>query len=117
MPFYPPIAEVTHTTGWLIVRITVDGGNVTKADVLSTEAQSRGMSHPSKSGSAFLTAPTLEYLKSWRFNSDVKDSFVVKFTYNISGPEIDEVATPNIEISPSLDVNITARPVKPVVMY
>jgi len=117
MPFSPPIAEATHTTGWLIIRITADGGIVTKAEVLRTETQSRGMSHPSKSGSQLLTAPTLEYLKSWRFSSDVNGSFVVKFTYSFAGTETEQPTNPTVEVLPPLDVNVIARPVKLVVEY
>jgi len=35
----------------------------------------------------------------------------------MSGDETDSPMNPTVEMLPSLDVNITARPVKPAVMY
>jgi hypothetical protein len=117
LPRYPPIAEAAHITGWLKVRITIQNGGVVNEEVLSTETTARGISGVSKDGSPYLTTPTLTNLKSWRFDSDINDSIIVKFTYDIAGTETDRPTNPKVEILPSLDVNITARPVKPTVMY
>jgi hypothetical protein len=116
MPYYPPIAEAVHIAGWVKVRVTVEQGKVVQAEVMQAEARDNH-SHLWKGGVDFLNTPTLTYVKTWRFSTDVNTSFFVKFTYNIAGPETDEPATPMIEVLPSLDVNITTRPFKPVVEY
>ena len=116
MPFYPPIAAAAHITGWLRIRIKVENGKVARTEVLTTEAKD-DRSHVWEKGSQLLIAPTLNYLESWRFDSDVKTSFVVTFTYKIAGTETDKPTTPKIEVSPSLNVIITARPVRPTVNY
>ena len=116
MPCYPPVAEAARVSGWLEARVTVDRGKVLQAEVVRAEARDNH-SHVWKDGSQWLNAPTLTYLKTWRFDSDVDTSFVVRFTYSIAGSETHEPTTPTIEILPSLDVNVTARPVKPVVEY
>jgi hypothetical protein len=116
MPYYPPVAEAAHVTGWLEARVTVERGKVVQTEVVRAEARDN-RSHVWKDGSQWLNAPTLTYLKTWRFDSDVNTSFVVKFTYNIVGPETDQPTTPTIEVLPSLDVSLTVRPVKPTVNY
>ena len=70
-----------------------------------------------KAASRWLTTPTLKSLNTWRFDPSVDDVFVVTFIYEIAGTETDNPTNPRIEILPSLDVKITARPVKPTMMY
>jgi hypothetical protein len=115
MPYYPPIAMAAHITGWLRIKVDVEGGKVVRTELIDTETRSRLTI--SKTGTQFLTTPTVNYIKSWHFDSNVNDSFVVKFTYQIAGTATDRLTTPKIEILPTLDVNITARPVKPTVNY
>jgi len=104
-------------TGRVTVRVTKENGKVIKAEVVN--AQVRNGSHIllPKTGSQWLTAPTEENLKSWRFDPSLTDTFVVNYIYDISGTETDNPTNPKIEILPSLDVTITARPVKPTVNY
>lgn len=108
LPMYPPIAKAAHVTGKVIVRVTVRDGLVVKTDVLSKL-------NPSEH--RFLETPTVENLKTWHFAADVNSEFTVTYSYTIAGEETEGPTNPTVEISPSLDVNITARPVKPVVMY
>jgi outer membrane biosynthesis protein TonB len=105
---YPPIAKAAHVTGKVIVRMTVKDGAVVKTDVLSKL---------DPSGQRFLETPTIENLRTWRFAADVNGVFTVTYTYDISGTEADEPTNNKIAMLPSLDVEITARPVKPTVNY
>lgn len=107
-PRYPPIAKAAHVTGKVSVRVTVKDGQVVKTDVVSklNPAEQR-----------FLETPTVENLKTWRFADDVTTEFTVTYTYAISGDETDAPTNPIVEMLPSLDVNITARPVKPAIMH
>jgi hypothetical protein len=103
LPVYPPIGRAAHVTGKVIVEVTVSGGKVTSTDV--------------KSGARLLAGGTVANLQTWRFASDVNGRFTVTYTYVMSGDETDSPMNPTVEMLPSLDVNITARPVKPAVMY
>ena len=117
LPRYPPIAEAAHITGWLKIQVTVEKGRVIGTKVLGAETKARGQDSVSTIGAPWLVSPTLENLKSWRFSSDVNGAFVVKFTYSFAGTETDQPTNPTVEVLPSLDVNVIARPVKPVVEY
>jgi hypothetical protein len=109
LPVYPPIAKAAHITGKVTVRVTIKDGLVAQTDVLP---QPDGTS-----GKRFLETPTVENLKTWRFAADVTGTFTVTFTYEISGKESEDLTNPRVEMLPSLDLRITARPVKPTVMY
>ena len=108
LPMYPPIAKAARVTGKVIVRVSVKDGLVATTDVLSKL---------DPSGQRFLETPTVENLKTWRFASDVNGVFTVTYTYTISGTETEEPTNAKVAILPSLDVEITARPVKPTVNY
>ena len=103
IPGYPPIARAAHITGKVVVNITVNAGKVTNTKV--------------KSGNHFLALGTVANLNTWRFQNDVYGTFTITYTYSISGGESLSPTNPHVEILPSLDVNITVRPVKPTVNY
>jgi hypothetical protein len=108
LPMYPPIAKAAHVTGKVIVRVTVKKGLVVKTDVLS---------ELDPSGQRFLKIPTVENLKTWHFDAEVTSEFTVTYSYAFAGDETEGPTNPAVEMLPSLDVNITARPVKPAVMH
>lgn len=99
LPMYPPIWQTAHLSGRVVVRVTIKAGRVVGTDV--------------KSGEPHLQVPTVSNLRTWRFASDVSGTFTVTYTYVISGVESVGPTNPTVEMLPSLDVNITARPVKP----
>jgi outer membrane biosynthesis protein TonB len=105
---YPPIAKAAHVTGKVVLRAIVKDGLVVKTDVLSKL---------DPSGQRFLETSTVENIKTWRFAADVNGVFTVTYTYAISGTETDEPTNAKVTTLPSLDVEITARPVKPTVNY
>lgn len=108
LPMYPPIAEAAQVTGKVTVRVTVKNGGVVKTEVLS---------RLNPAGRRFLEAPTIANIKTWRFDSDVNAEFTVTFSYAFAGEATATLTNPRVEMLPSLDVNITARPVKPAVMH
>ena len=116
LPSYPAIAKAAHITGWLRMRIVVAKGKIEKVDVLATEARD-DRSHVFSNGSRLLTEPTLEKLKSWRFQQSADKTLVVTYTYNISGTETDETTNPKVETLPSLNVTVNARPVSQTIKY
>jgi hypothetical protein len=103
LPMYPPIWRAAHLSGKVIVFVTVKRGRVVGTDV--------------KSGEQHLQEPTVQNLKTWRFGDKVDGAFTVSYTYQISGEPTDNPTNPKVEILPSLDVKVTARPVKPTVNY
>ncbi len=109
MPRYPPIAQAAHITGKVVVRVAVKDGLVVETDIVSV--------NDGRAGQRFLETPTVENLKTWRFAADVTGSFTVTYTYEISGTETEEPTNAKVAMLSSLDVEITARPVKPTVNY
>ncbi|MGO4880301.1 MAG: energy transducer TonB [Bryobacteraceae bacterium] len=103
LPVYPPIWRAAHLSGKVIVRVTVKNGRVTETAI--------------QSGEPHLQVPTTSNLKTWRFDDQVFGAFTVTYTYEISGKPTDNPTNPRVEMLPSLDVKITARPVKPTVNY
>jgi hypothetical protein len=99
LPTYPPVWRVAHLTGKVVVLVTIKDGRVVETTV--------------KSGETHLQLPTVANLKTWRFAKTVNKQFVVTYTYQISGAPTDDPTNPKVEILPSLNVNITASPVKP----
>jgi len=96
---YPPIWRAAHLTGKVTVRVAVKSGRVVETAV--------------ESGEPHLQVPTISNLKTWRFDAQVSGAFTVTYSYEISGEPTDDPTNPKVEILPSLDVKITARPVKP----
>jgi hypothetical protein len=115
MPRYTPIARASSTTGWVEVRVGIVDGNVVNEKVVRSLVRD-GQGHICADCSLLLITPTLENLRTWRFDSKVSQSLDVTFTYEMKGSETEQPENPDVEILPSLDVHIIARPVKPVVM-
>lgn len=99
LPIYPPVWRTAHLTGQVVVLVTVKEGRVIETEV--------------KSGEPHLQVPTVSNLRTWRFDNTVNGQFTVTYTYQISGEPVDGPSNPKVEVLPSLDVNITARPIKP----
>ena len=102
LPIYPPVWRTAHLTGQVVVLVTVKEGRVVETEV--------------KSGESHLQVPTVSNLKTWRFDDTVNGQFSVTYTYQISGEPVDGPSNPKVEVLPSLDVKITARPIKPTCM-
>jgi hypothetical protein len=115
LPHYPIIAKVAGVTGRLWLRITVKEGHVVGAEVIKSEV--RNKQHLLLSVPDLLAIPTIENLKTWRFADYVTGELVVTYTYRLAGTATTGQMNPEVVVSPSLDVMITARPVKPLVTY
>lgn len=102
LPIYPPVWRTAHLTGKVVVLVRIKNGRVVETDV--------------KSGEPELQQPTVANLKTWRFADTVTEQFTVTYNYQISGKPTDAPTNPKVEMLPSLNVNITARPVKPTCM-
>jgi hypothetical protein len=103
LPTYPFILRAARISGKVIVLVTVKDGRVIGTNV--------------KLGEIYLRDTTIANLKTWRFDDEVNTIFTVTYTYAILSEESDTLMNPKIEILPSLDVNITVRPVRQTVQY
>ena len=102
LPMYPPIWRAAHLSGQVVVHVTVKNGRVVETAV--------------QSGESHLQVPTISNLKTWRFDDQVSGEFTVTYTYEILGQPTESPTNPSVEMLPSLDVKIRARPVKPTCM-
>lgn len=116
VPTYPPIAMAARITGKVSVRIYVAAGKVVRVEMLSADLRERGDKLTSKAAPLLITSMTAN-LKRWQFDKSVNGDFVVHYTYDISGTATDNPTNSRVEISPLLNVKITARPVKPTINY
>jgi hypothetical protein len=106
LPHYPAIAEAAHITGKVVVVVKVQSGRVVKTDVQA------GSRDASPATIRYLQPATILNIQTWRFGHDVNETFTVTYTYDFAGERSDVPTNPKLEMLPSLDVTITARPVK-----
>jgi hypothetical protein len=74
LPHYPAIAEAAHITGRLVVIVRVQSGRVVKAEAQGTSQDA------SPAIIRYLQPATLLNIQTWRFRSDVNDTFSVTYT-------------------------------------
>lgn len=55
--------------------------------------------------------------KTWSFPDGSDAVFAVTITFEIVGEQTDVPMNPQVEMLPSFDIHLTARPVKPTVNY
>ncbi|MFP5226608.1 MAG: energy transducer TonB [Acidobacteriota bacterium] len=103
LPTYPAIWRAARISGKVVAAVTIKEGKV--VDVQR------------KSGNPYLFYSTEQNIKTWRFGDAVNTAFDVTFTYEMTDNESDAPTNPTVTILPTLDVLITARPVKPTVNY
>jgi len=106
LPHYPAIAEAAHVTGKVVVAFLVERGRVIKADVQA------GSPSATPAITRYLQPATLENVRTWRFGTDVNGSFTVTYEYEFAGTRSEAPTNPKVEMLPSLDVKVTARPMK-----
>lgn len=101
LPAYPHIAQAANISGRIQVDLTLHKGAIVSLLI--------------GSGNRFLREETERKVKTWVFSSDSDGPCSFAFTYVISGKNVDGPSNPKIEITPTLDVLIVARPVTPSV--
>jgi len=119
IPLYPPVAWSAHFGGTVEIEVHVANGRVTQPRVIHFSIIPMGGSNKKEFTEAeidklqpYLTFPTLENLKSWRFQPEERAVFVVKFTYKIEGDETQVPENPRVDWElPS--IKVIARPFKP----
>lgn len=101
MPTYPAIWRAARITGDVVAAVTVKDGRV--IEVKKT------------AGDPYLFDTAMQNIKTWSFASGTEAVFTVTFKYRMKSEETEERTNPEVEFLPSLDVILTARPVKPTV--
>jgi hypothetical protein len=117
VPLYPPIAQAAHVTGTIEIKVVVEKGAVTDAQVKSVVISSHNGPPLNEEGmkkvGGLLSYPALANLKTWKFQSEDRATFVVTYAFQIEGQETPLPESPNVELDLPLFVKVTARPVIP----
>jgi hypothetical protein len=99
LPTYPLVWQAAHLTGKVVVQVVIEHGRV-----VNTVAES---------GNSHLRESTISNIRTWRFDDHLSSSFTVSYSYEIAGEATEAPTNPTVEFNSSLDVKITARPVRP----
>jgi len=103
LPLYPPLAITAHISGKIEVEITVENGSVVETKVKSATFP----------GSPALSNPSLANLKTWRFRSEPRTTFLVTYIYQIAGEQTEQPENPRVELDLPHLVKVTGRRFKP----
>lgn len=120
LPLYPPVAHTAHISGTIDIEVTVEKGVVTYATVRSVDVQIIDPSNRAvydeqariKAGRS-LSNPSVENVKTWRFTSEDRAVFMVRFIYRIQGEATPQAENQRIELDLPHVVTVIARPFKP----
>ena len=135
VPIYPGVAEGLRFGGTIEIDVVVEDGiiknakvkreaieipngeegwksNVKRERIQPPDDEEKWQSHINKL-MEYLTVPSLEYLKTWRFDPLAKDSFTITFIYKIEGEETYLPESPKIEMDLPLTIKVTTKPSKP----
>jgi len=117
LPFYPPVAHGLRFGGTIEIDVTVEDGIVKDAKVKSEIIEPPSGKEKEFQSNAkllqFLTVPSLENLKTWRFKKEDSGHFVVTFIYKMEGDETLYPVNDKIEMDLPFIFKITARPLMP----
>jgi hypothetical protein len=119
MPFYPAAAWTAHFGGSVEIEITVDQGVVVDARVKhgKIEAAAPGETEAMRGNEPtllpYLAVPSVENVKTWRFQPEARTTFLVTYVYKIEGTETLQPENPRVELDLPRFVRVTTRPFKP----
>lgn len=120
LPLYPALARALNLTGTVEIQLAIVKGIVMDAQVKSVVIDSHNGAPLTNEGEEkigqYLSAPSLANIKNWRFESGESATFVVKYVYRITGKQTEMPENPDVDIDLPV-VRITARPIKPTVLY
>lgn len=117
VPLYPPIARAAHITGTVEIQVVVEKGSVVSAQLKSVVVDASNSPVLSEQGkkkvSPYLSIPSLANVKTWRFDSSGRITFLVRYVYRITGQATPLPESPTVELDFPHLVKITARPFSP----
>lgn len=97
IPIYPPIPRSARMAGTVEIVVTVERGDVVRAD-------------PKSSAHQTLVDAAVANVKTWKFSNDTNGTFTTRYVYVLE-PETTAVENPRIELQLPQLVKITARPI------
>lgn len=120
LPSYPPLARALNLTGTVEIQLVIAKGIVADAQVKSVMIDCRNCTSLTDEGEKkvgkYLSLPSVENIKGWRFDPEESATIVVRYIYRIEGKETERTENPDVEVTLPLIV-ITAKPIKPTVLY
>lgn len=120
LPLYPPVARSAHISGTVDIEVAVEQGAVVNAKVKSVDIRIADPARRAvydeeatlKAGHS-LSKPSLANVRTWRFQSESRTLFVVRYIYRIEGDPTRLPENPRIELDLPRVVTVIARPFKP----
>jgi hypothetical protein len=120
VPLYPSLARTAHITGDIQILVTVENGSVTDTQVRSAEVKVTDPSNQAvydvrarEVASRQLSEPSLENLKTWRFEPEPTIRFAVTYVYRIEGETTSLPENPDVQLDLPRLIKVTARPFRP----
>jgi hypothetical protein len=119
LPSYPLLARALYVTGTVEIQIVIAKGIVSDAEVKSVTINCRSCTSETdedeKKVGQYLSDPSVENIKNWRFDPEKSATIVVRYLYRIEGRETERPENPEVEVVFPL-ILITAKPVKPTAL-
>jgi len=98
LPLYPPLARALNLTGTVEIQLVIAKGIVTGAQVKSVAIDCHNCAPLTDEGKEkvanYLSLPSLDNIKNWRFDSEENGTFVLEYVYRIQGAETERSKTP-----------------------
>jgi hypothetical protein len=99
LPLYPPLARALNLTGTVEIQLVIAKGIVADAQVKSVVIDSHNGAPLTDEGEKkigqYLSVPSLANIKNWRFESEERTTFVVKYVYRIAGKQTELPENPD----------------------
>jgi hypothetical protein len=103
LPLYPPLARALNLTGTVEIRLVIAKGIVTDAQVKSVVIDCHNCAPLTDEGEKrvgkYLSLPSLANIKNWRFDSEERTTFVVRYVYRIEGEETERSENPDVQVN------------------
>jgi len=115
VPFYPPAAWSAHFGGTVEIEVTVEDGKVINAELKGgkMEGASSKVNPDNRGLLDYLSVPSLENVKTWRFVPEGRTAFVVTYTYRLQGTETSSPENPTVLLDLPHSITVSVRPFRP----
>jgi hypothetical protein len=119
VPFYPPVAWSMRFGGTVEIQVTVENGVVKNAQLKTSKIEPQAGSDIKYTKAAedklmpYLTDPSLNIVKNWKFVSGENGNFLATFIYVLEGEETLVPENPKVEMKLPTLIKVSARPFRP----
>jgi hypothetical protein len=117
VPLYPSAAWSAHFGGTVDIEVTIEEGKVINAGVKRgrVEGATDNVNPESRVLLDYLSVPSLENVRTWRFAPEGRTTFVVTYNYRIQGTETPFPENPTVLLDLPRSISVNVRPFKPTV--